>query len=374
MPFRRLTLRFPAILVVVGTALGYFALGRLAFASSVTHDIVTQVVFGAEGVALAAVLRWGRSAALGVFGGQLVLALSTGLPVGPSIAVSIVNAIECLLAGWFGRKVGLDPNLSRLRDLLLLFGGALFLFQPFSAVFGTGALWAMGRIPPGSLVFSGFSWWLGNVLGQCVVAPALLVLSKPPRSWFPGPLFAAVGLVIAGILGFGLFGGPSLPTFPLALAFCLPLVMAVAVAYGLNGTALAGMGLSGVAIAVTSMGRGPFHASWIELDLFLAGSLTALALGALLDERRAMEAKLRCQNEALEQANGDLIQALTKVQTLEGLLPICAYCKHIRDDKGYWNGIEQYLAQRSQLHFTHGICPNCREKFFEDRPEGPTES
>jgi hypothetical protein len=46
------------------------------------------------------------------------------------------------------------------------------------------------------------------------------------------------------------------------------------------------------------------------------------------------------------------------VQLLDGLLPICAWCKKIRDDKGYWNHLESYIAGRSGAEFTHGICPD----------------
>jgi len=361
------SLRTP--LLVVGVALGYLGLGRLAFASSVSHDIITLVVFGAEGLALGSVLRWGRWAALGVFLGQLVLALSTGLPLGPSLAVSVINALECLLAGWLGQRIGLNPDLDRLRDVLLLLGGSVLLLQPFSAMLGVGALWILGRIPAGMVLLSGYSWWMGNVLGQCIVAPVVLVLSKPHRSWFPGPLLATAGMILLGLLGFGILGGPGLPSFAMALALFFPLVVFMAATYGVAGGALAGLGLSCVAVTVTSMGLGPFRASWVELDLFLAGGiLTGLILGALFTERRRMEALLRGQNEALEQANSDLSRALDEVQTLEGLLPICAYCKQIRDDKGYWNGIEDYFAQRSHLLFTHGICPDCREKFLEGVP------
>jgi hypothetical protein len=242
--------------------------------------------------------------------------------------------------------------------------GSMLLLQPFSAILGVGSLWALGRIPAAQLPLSGFSWWMGNVLGQCIVAPALLVLSKSPRTWVPGPLFSMLALVVIGLLSFGMFGGPSLPSFALALAFYFPLVVLIAVRFGLEGSALSGLGLSTAVITVTSFGRGPFQSSWVELDLFLAGSLTALALGALVNERRSLEAALRRQNTALEQANLELSSALAEVQTLEGLLPICGWCKQIRDDNGYWNGIEQYFAERSHVHFTHGICPSCRAKYF----------
>jgi hypothetical protein len=56
-------------------------------------------------------------------------------------------------------------------------------------------------------------------------------------------------------------------------------------------------------------------------------------------------------------------EALTKVQVLRGLLPICAWCKRIRDDLGYWQQLEQYLKEQSDVEFTHGMCPECLERF-----------
>jgi hypothetical protein len=58
----------------------------------------------------------------------------------------------------------------------------------------------------------------------------------------------------------------------------------------------------------------------------------------------------------------DLRNAVTEVKTLSGLLPICSYCKNVRDDKGYWQQVEAYVADHSGAEFTHGICPDCYEK------------
>ncbi len=57
-----------------------------------------------------------------------------------------------------------------------------------------------------------------------------------------------------------------------------------------------------------------------------------------------------------------LEEALVKIKTLHGLLPICSYCKKIRNDQDYWQQIETYIADHSQAEFTHGICPDCVEK------------
>ncbi len=62
----------------------------------------------------------------------------------------------------------------------------------------------------------------------------------------------------------------------------------------------------------------------------------------------------------------ELQEALAKVKTLKGLLPICSYCKNIRDDKGYWNKIEKYIQEHSDAEFSHGICRECAAKYFPD--------
>lgn len=62
----------------------------------------------------------------------------------------------------------------------------------------------------------------------------------------------------------------------------------------------------------------------------------------------------------------ELKDALNKVKTLSGLLPICASCKKIRDDKGYWNQIENYIGSHSNAEFSHSICPDCVKKLFPD--------
>lgn len=77
-------------------------------------------------------------------------------------------------------------------------------------------------------------------------------------------------------------------------------------------------------------------------------------------------AKIRLADEEKSKIIADLREALAKVKTLSGFLPICASCKKIRDDKGYWNQIEAYLSEHSAAEFSHGICPECLEKLYPD--------
>ena len=70
--------------------------------------------------------------------------------------------------------------------------------------------------------------------------------------------------------------------------------------------------------------------------------------------------------EEREKLIKELKDALAKVRQLSGMLPICAGCKKIRDDKGYWNQIEVYIRDHSEAEFTHGLCPDCAKKYYEE--------
>ncbi len=71
-------------------------------------------------------------------------------------------------------------------------------------------------------------------------------------------------------------------------------------------------------------------------------------------------------NQKVVQKNAALEKALAEVKTLSGLLPICSHCKKIRDDKGYWNQIESYIHEHSDVKFSHGICQECAKKHYPD--------
>ncbi len=67
-----------------------------------------------------------------------------------------------------------------------------------------------------------------------------------------------------------------------------------------------------------------------------------------------------------KQLEEDIKKALQEKKTLQGFIPICARCKNIRDDQGYWNQIEQYIREHSEAEFTHSVCPDCAEELYGD--------
>ena len=86
----------------------------------------------------------------------------------------------------------------------------------------------------------------------------------------------------------------------------------------------------------------------------------------LLTFRDAIEAHLAIVDtmEQLNKKNHELEMALKEVKTLRGFIPICAACKKIRDDQGYWYQIEVYISEHSDAEFSHGICPECKHQLY----------
>lgn len=75
---------------------------------------------------------------------------------------------------------------------------------------------------------------------------------------------------------------------------------------------------------------------------------------------------LYSHKKQLEKTVEDLKKAISKIKVLSGLIPICSVCKKIRDDKGYWTNVEQYIAAHADVDFSHGVCPTCiQEKYPE---------
>ena len=72
---------------------------------------------------------------------------------------------------------------------------------------------------------------------------------------------------------------------------------------------------------------------------------------------RILELQERLSDRVVE-----LEAALTRVKQLHGLLPICAYCKRIRDDQNYWSQVESHISKHAEVQFSHGICPECYER------------
>lgn len=117
---------------------------------------------------------------------------------------------------------------------------------------------------------------------------------------------------------------------------------------------------------VAVLGVGNKEQSYDKDDIDLA-SLLAGMIWSIVQRKRIQEhlrEQIAARTEELRLRNEELQQALDDVQVLSGIVPICSYCKQIRDDQGYWNHLESYLSARTDARFSHGICPACAQKEF----------
>lgn len=90
-------------------------------------------------------------------------------------------------------------------------------------------------------------------------------------------------------------------------------------------------------------------------------------LGRVFNEM--LDARKKAETER-EELIGELQQSLAQIKTLRGLVPICANCKRIRDDSGYWKQLEVYIREHSDAEFSHDICPDCARKLYPEHFEG----
>ncbi len=130
-------------------------------------------------------------------------------------------------------------------------------------------------------------------------------------------------------------------------------------------------------VAGLKYGAVDFISKPIRTEELLARVQTHLELRRLRIQLECQAADLRQANEQLQREIGErkkaeeaerqkanaLQEAMDKIQTLTGLLPICMYCKKIRDTKGHWNQLEKYVSEHSNTEFSHGICEDCMKKF-----------
>jgi len=97
----------------------------------------------------------------------------------------------------------------------------------------------------------------------------------------------------------------------------------------------------------------------VSWELRIVGGLTGIFVGLLVYFFVGNRIRLSREKHKLQIALGD-------VKKLSGFFPICANCKKIRDDQGYWNQIEEYIRDHSEAEFTHSICPECTKKLYPD--------
>jgi signal transduction histidine kinase/ActR/RegA family two-component response regulator len=287
----------PRFAVLLGVAAAYVAGGRLGLAVWPVHGLAT-LVWPPAGIALAAVLVGGRRLWPGIAVGALLVNLWAGAPPAVALGISAGNTLEALLAASLLRRVsGPGWSLERLPDLLALVVLGAALSTAVGATLGVGSLAAAGLVPGPELASTWRVWWLGDVLGDLVVAPLVVAWRPGLRAVAAGRRVEALGLaalvVAAGLAVFLRPPAEAAAGFVQASLF-LPVLVLAALRLGLPGATAAVFLVSALAIAGTASGLGPFGqgpipSGLLHLQAFMAVvAVSVLVVGAVTAERAAV--------------------------------------------------------------------------------------
>ena len=287
-------------LLVAGTcvAAAYVLAARIGFHAAFVAEQVTTV-WAPTGIALAALLLWGRRLWPAVWLGAFGANAATGAPLWTAAIIATGNTLEAVAGAWFlCRAPAFDPSLRRLVDTARFIVVGAILSTTISATIGVATLCLAGVQP--WIRFSGLwsAWWLGDALGALVVAPVILttvrsVTDGSRQTWVRAGLLIVASIVTTEVV-FGQMLGPTFGHGPLHYVI-FPFAIVAAVRFGQPATAMLVFGASAVTIWHTVRGGGPFASPDVYQGLLLLqvfmGVLasTGLLLAAAMTERQTSQ-------------------------------------------------------------------------------------
>jgi signal transduction histidine kinase len=322
--------RVQTVLLNLALALAYIVVGRLGLRLDAVSGFAT-LVWPASGLALVALLLFGYRMWPGVAVGALVTNLGIGAPVFVAFGISLGNTLEAVAGAWaIKRLTGGYPSFTRVRDVLVLIALAAIASTGISATIGVASLRLGGIVGRMSAVEAWRAWWVGDAMGDLIVAPLLYCVvshsevrqDPPSRSRLAEAGALGLLLVATNLFVFGQREGPDDSLLREAY-LVFPLLVWAGLRFGSRGAAWANFVVSGLAITGTVLGRGPFRMqslsqSLLHLQAFMViVAATTLILGSASDERRHA---IGLRDSLISLASHELRTPLTSLQLRVQLL------------------------------------------------------
>jgi PAS domain S-box-containing protein len=264
------------------------------------------LVWPPTGIAIAFVVLFGRGMWPAVLLAAFVANLVNGGSAPIAFAIAVGNTLEAIVASWLFERRGFRPELDRVRDVLTLVVFGALLSTLVSATVGVAALRLGGVIANAAIASTWTAWWIGDALGAIVMAPLLFTLARsrkaiPPARRVEGAFLA---LLVVAFNAAVFLGGPS----EVAVASLLqPILIWIALRFGLRETAAAVFVTSAFAIWGTVTGHGPFvggasvSQDLLYLQLFVGSlAVTHLTLAVAVAERALARDDADALNAQLE--------------------------------------------------------------------------
>jgi PAS domain S-box-containing protein len=309
----------PDVLPVAGLAIAYLAAAKVGLELSVAQGVVTPV-WAPTGIALAALILLGVRLWPGVLLGAFLANVTSGASLAESAAISAGNTAEAVVGAVLLVRVGLRPQLDRVRDVLALIVLGAMAAPAISATNGVTTLLVSGDVAATDYASRWLLWWSGDAMGALVVAPLLLVWATTRRARLSGARALEAATLVAFLVGVsvvvfvaGLWKYPHL-LFPFLIWAPLRFRQHGAVTASFIVTAIA---IAGAVVGTTPIG-GESSTVIVQMleGLLAAVVVTTLLLGAVLSERQKT-------GEDLERAAAGLAeaQALAHVGSWEWDIP-----------------------------------------------------
>ncbi|HXG37323.1 MAG TPA: PAS domain S-box protein [Bacteroidota bacterium] len=302
--------RVRSVTAIVLLTVVYYIAARFGLGIDAISGFAT-LVWPPTGISLAALLIFGYRLWPGVFLGAVLANSAVGASLPLAITIGLGNAGEALLGAYLLRRMGFQNSLGRLRDVVALVLYAAMISTMVSATVGVGALWFSERVPESELLRTWLSWWLGDAVGDLIIAPLLLVWFTPAAFHFRRTrlLEAATLAVLVPVVSFTVFGyfvPPDLNKY-IPPYFVFPVLIWVALRFGQHGAVLATFVVSVIALWCTASGYGPYAQEDLSdrllfmQTLMAVVSLSNLVLAAVVMERQKAEETMRESEERLRQ-------------------------------------------------------------------------
>ncbi|HWH12957.1 MAG TPA: response regulator [Solirubrobacteraceae bacterium] len=281
-------------------ALAYFGAGKLGLTLA-SHDSSVTAIWPPTGVALAALLIWGPGMWPAVALGAFLANITTSGGVVEVLGITTGNTLEALIGAYLLVRVDFRRTLDRIRDIVALVILAATLSTLASATIGVFSLWAAGHLPSAAIASTWRVWWLGDMGGDLLIAPAILVLASRPRiprraAWVAEAAFLAIALTAVAVVVFR-------HDTPLAYAV-FPLLFWTALRFRQPGAVVGGLLVSGFAVWYTARGHGPFYTGSPDADLLKAQTFVAVATVTAL-----LVAAVRAEGQAASDTERRLAEA-----------------------------------------------------------------
>ena len=301
--------------IAVALAVVYVVAARLGLALDAVAGFAT-LVWPPTGISLAALLLFGYRLWPGIFVGAMVANILTGAPVAVALGIAAGNTAEALLGTFLLRRIpNFHPALDRLRDVLGLIVLAGVLSTAVSATLGVTSLYLGHIVSTAQMQETWRAWWVGDLMGDLLVAPVILIWACAPRArfrlrWPEGIGLAAAVVVVSLYTFFNRAPITALGPDPFRQTYMLfPVLIWAALRFGQRGAMTAAVAVSVIAVWGTALGYGPFahpalHESLLALQTFMAiVAATFLVMGATITERRRAEEDARAAQQAADAAN-----------------------------------------------------------------------